>query len=141
MRIRHLLENKELPGAGEGILVMSPEEFVQADEEGVDVDPNEIDQKVDEDKPERDANRTWQMINDYERRAKMASGDIRKQHFMRMAQELRNKLPTNDLDEATKLPAQQREFGGQEFQDYMTRIVGTSDVDKKTEKLRQTKKA
>ena len=34
------------------------------------------------------------------------------------------------LDEATKLPAQQREFGGQEFQDYMKRIVGTPDLDK-----------
>lgn len=34
------------------------------------------------------------------------------------------------LDEATKLPAQSREFGGDEFQDYMKRIVGTPDVDK-----------
>jgi len=30
-----------------------------------------------------------------------------------------------EVDEATKLPAQQRELGGQEFQDYMTRIKGT----------------
>lgn len=35
-----------------------------------------------------------------------------------------------DVDEATKLPAQQREFGGQEFQDYMKRIQGAPDVDK-----------
>ena len=34
------------------------------------------------------------------------------------------------LEEATKLPAQSREFGGQEFQDYMTRIAGTPDLDK-----------
>jgi hypothetical protein len=34
------------------------------------------------------------------------------------------------LEEATKLPAQTRDLGGQEFQDYMTRIVGTPDVDK-----------
>jgi Gene product 88 len=34
------------------------------------------------------------------------------------------------LDEATKLPAQSREFGGDEFQDYMNRIVGTPDLDK-----------
>jgi hypothetical protein len=34
------------------------------------------------------------------------------------------------LDEATKLPAQARDLGGQEFQDYMKRIVGTPDVDK-----------
>ena len=34
------------------------------------------------------------------------------------------------LDEATKLPAQSRDLGGQEFQDYMKRIQGTPDVDK-----------
>ena len=34
------------------------------------------------------------------------------------------------LAEATKLPASSREFGGDEFQDYMKRIVGTPDVDK-----------
>jgi len=34
------------------------------------------------------------------------------------------------LDEATKLPAQSREFGGDEFQDYMKRIAGTPDLDK-----------
>jgi hypothetical protein len=35
------------------------------------------------------------------------------------------------LAEATALPAQTRDLGGQEFQDYMNRIVGTPDVDKK----------
>ena len=34
------------------------------------------------------------------------------------------------LGEATKLPAQTRDLGGDEFQDYMKRIVGTPDVDK-----------
>jgi len=34
------------------------------------------------------------------------------------------------LDEATKLPASTRDLGGQEFQDYMKRIIGTPDVDK-----------
>jgi len=34
------------------------------------------------------------------------------------------------LDEATKLPASSREFGSDEFQDYMKRIIGTPDVDK-----------
>ena len=34
------------------------------------------------------------------------------------------------LDEATKLPASTRDLGGQEFQDYMNRIVGTPDKDK-----------
>lgn len=34
------------------------------------------------------------------------------------------------LEEATALPASSRELGGQEFQDYMTRIKGTDDLDK-----------
>ena len=35
-----------------------------------------------------------------------------------------------EVDEATALPAPQREFGGQEFQDYMGRIAGSPDLDK-----------
>jgi hypothetical protein len=44
------------------------------------------------------------------------------------------------LKEATKLPASSREFGGDEFQDYMKRIVGTPDVDKKTGQVKTDKK-
>ena len=44
------------------------------------------------------------------------------------------------LDEATVLPAQQRELGGQEFQDYMGRIKGTDDIDKKTGEIKVNKK-
>ena len=36
----------------------------------------------------------------------------------------------SEIEEATALPAQQRELGGDEFQDYMTRIKGTDDLDK-----------
>jgi hypothetical protein len=44
------------------------------------------------------------------------------------------------VDEATKLPAQSRELSGQEFQDYMTRIKGTPDIDKKTGEVKVDKK-
>ena len=50
---------------------------------------------------------------------------------------------TNDeqeVDEATVLPADQRELTGQEFQDYMTRIKGTDDIDKKTGQVKVDKK-
>ena len=47
---------------------------------------------------------------------------------------------TEEVDEATKLPAQSRELGGQEFQDYMTRIKGTDDIDKKTGQVKVDKK-
>jgi hypothetical protein len=193
MKINHLIESKKLPGQF-GAQIMSPEEFVAADEAGIDVDPNKIDQDLDEGKTERDTNRLWQMITDYERRAKMSKNDIRKQHYMKMADELRAKLPTNEsevvepkvrmndylkladklhdammaasqrndtqtynelkekylelekrakqgmIPEATKLPAQSRELGGQEFQDYMTRIKGTDDIDKKTGQVKVDKK-
>jgi hypothetical protein len=132
MKIRQLTESN-LPGAFKGVKVMSPEEFVGASQEPEAVEPE---QEVEEDKTSRDTNRLWQMITDYERRAKMSSSDIRKQHYMKMASDLRAKLPTNDLDEATALPAQQRELGGQEFQDYMKRIVGAPDIDKKTGKVK-----
>jgi len=44
------------------------------------------------------------------------------------------------LDEATALPAQQRDLSGQEFQDYMKRIKGTDDIDKKTGDVKVDKK-
>jgi len=48
--------------------------------------------------------------------------------------------PEQEVDEATALPAQSRELGGQEFQDYMTRIKGTDDIDKKTGQVKVDKK-
>lgn len=48
--------------------------------------------------------------------------------------------PEQEVDEATVLPAQSRELGGQEFQDYMTRIKGTDDIDKKTGEVKVDKK-
>ena len=48
--------------------------------------------------------------------------------------------PEQEVDEATALPAQSRELGGQEFQDYMGRIKGTDDIDKKTGQIKLDKK-
>jgi hypothetical protein len=44
------------------------------------------------------------------------------------------------LGEATKLPASTRDLKGQEFQDYMNRIKGTDDIDKKTGQVKLDKK-
>ncbi len=46
---------------------------------------------------------------------------------------------TEELEEDL-LGAQAREFGDQEFQDYMTRIKGTDDIDKKTGQVKVDKK-
>ena len=44
------------------------------------------------------------------------------------------------LAEATTLPASTRDLKGQEFQDYMNRIKGTDDIDKKTGQVKLDKK-
>jgi hypothetical protein len=56
--------------------------------------------------------------------------DNRKQGVAEGEEHLARIRKLSGLEEATKLPAQSREFGGQEFQDYMNRIAGTPDVDK-----------
>lgn len=53
-------------------------------------------QGVAEGSEERGQNRLWQMITDYEQRAKATKNDIKKAHYMKMASELRGKLKTSD---------------------------------------------
>jgi predicted DNA binding CopG/RHH family protein len=48
-------------------------------------------QELTENSEERSQNRLWQQITDYEQQAKATSNDIKKQHYMKMAQELRYK--------------------------------------------------
>ena len=47
-------------------------------------------------------NRLWAQITAYEKQAKATSNDIKKQHLLRMADDLRAKLPTSEsvVDEA-----------------------------------------
>jgi len=56
---------------------------------------NEVPAK--EDAGQRNTNRTWAQITDYEKRAKATSNDIKKQHYLKMADELRAKLPVNEV--------------------------------------------
>jgi hypothetical protein len=86
----------------------------------------------------------WANIHAKQNRIKHGSGEkMRKpgskgaptaQNFKDAANESEEHLARirklSGLDEATKLPAQARDFGGDEFQDYMKRIIGTPDVDK-----------
>jgi len=53
-------------------------------------------QGVAEGSEERSQNRLWQMITDYEQRAKATKNDIKKAHYIKMASELRGKLKTSD---------------------------------------------
>lgn len=57
---------------------------------------NDSEQGVTEGSDERSQNRLWQMITDYEQRAKATKNDIKKDHYLKMASELRGKLKTSD---------------------------------------------
>ena len=50
------------------------------------------------------------------------------------------KAARQSVSEATTLPASTRDLKGQEFQDYMNRIKGTDDIDKKTGQVKLDKK-
>lgn len=58
--------------------------------------PGPVHEDVTEGSKERRHNRLWQMITDYEKRAKATSNDIKKAHYLKMAGELRGKLKTSD---------------------------------------------
>jgi hypothetical protein len=54
------------------------------------------------------------------------------QQFVAKSQSGEEPTPDEEVDEATKLPASTRELKGQELEDYLDRIRGTADIDKKT---------
>jgi hypothetical protein len=190
MRIQHLLEGTEpqLPGAPEGIQIMTPQQFVakagdmpgEESEEGVeeayqfkgpfpfDVDhmhggrginlPSAPTKKFFTDKKqwERAVNdinsskyddnsdyigvtgrstveingREWARWSDAQQKGYIELSSMSEQGVAEGLEHLARIRKLSGLEEATKLPAQSREFGGQEFQDYMNRIAGTPDVDK-----------
>jgi len=64
---------------------------------GIDQKGNPIkEQGVAEGTDERKRNAMWAQITSYEKRAKETKNDIKKDHLMKMASELRAKLPTTD---------------------------------------------
>jgi len=150
MKITELYEGAEpkLPGAPSGIKIMSVDQFV-ADPEADDfVDGNE---EVDENTTEPISNRINRMrMNDYLAKAdvlhsKMLDANKRRdsETWEKLKQqyiELEKLAGKGMIPEATKLPIDQRDIGGQEFQDYMTRIAGTPDIDKKTGEVKLDKK-
>ncbi len=131
----------KMPGAPKGIQIMSPQQFVakagdmpgEETEEGVaeaEKNPHTSalgkalhrdlskEKKASPQQVQRNKDRWAQ--RQAEREQGVAEGE---DHLSRI-----RKL--SGLGEATKLPASSREFGGDEFQDYMKRIVGTPDLDK-----------
>jgi hypothetical protein len=161
MRIQHLLEGTEpqLPGAPEGIQIMTPQQFVakagdmpgeeEVDEGSVERTSTGLRHTSDSDYPDYPGSQGREFQQDPDRLDKSVTGRLDKAFGVNWNPKGRRKEISGDptgvsesedhlnrirklsgLGEATKLPAQSREFGGQEFQDYMNRIVGTPDVDK-----------
>jgi hypothetical protein len=118
MNFKELFEGAEpkMPGAPSGIKIMTPQQFVASagDEKS---DKEDSDEELKEFAPRNDDDHGDDSGEEDD------GLDIDENHLSRI-----RKL--SGLDEATKLPAQSREFGGQEFQDYMNRIAGTPDLDK-----------
>ena len=74
---------------------------------------------VAEDQDSRKQARLWQMITDYEKRAKATKNDIKKSHFLAMAQDLRYKLKSSDdVNEAARYGKKTKEnFDLEKFKD------------------------
>ena len=60
--------------------------------------------------------------------------------FRDVNEDLKRIMKLSGLNEADLLGAPTRPFGGQDFQDYMARIAGTPDIDKKTGEVKLDKK-
>ena len=147
MNFKELLEGAEpsMPGAPNGIKIMTPQQFVanagdskpdeEVSEEGV-AEGSPKDPNAPKLVQDRKTGKWYDPNKEFEK--KMTSPEVKAQ-MKRMAQKegvaegqehldrIRN---LSGLGEATKLPASTRDLSGQEFQDYMKRIVGTPDLDK-----------
>jgi hypothetical protein len=133
MKIQHLMEGTtpKLPGAPRGISVMTPQQFVARSEEGLEPEPEEEVEEGYSNGPSLYSAEKTPPITPW--------GNKEREFRGAMAEDIARIRELSGLDEATKLPAPQKEFGGQDFQDYMNRIVGTPDVDK-TGKVKVDKK-
>jgi Gene product 88 len=170
MNFKELLEGAEpkMPGAPSGIKIMTPQQFVaksgdmpdEKDEELKEFAPydhNDDGDYDDEDDDElrslydtkaeleaeldyadeEDREHLESELDDVHARIKALKPDATLEEGQEHLDRIRK---LSGLDEATKLPASTRDLGGQEFQDYMKRIVGTPDIDKKTGQVKIDKK-
>ena len=149
MNFKELLEGAEpkMPGAPSGIQIMTPQQFVakagdmpgekEVDEGVRDLgyDAQSLIMKLRRDVEERRLQPTREAVL---AAARELAGDmdfapellVQQVLGKNVAEGLDRIRKLSGLEEATKLPASSREFGGDEFQDYMKRIVGTPDLDK-----------
>ena len=159
MNFKELFEGTEpkMPGAPSGIQIMTPQQFVakagdMPGEEEVDegvrdlgYDAQSLIMKLRRDVEEKRLQPTREAVLAAAREL-AGNMDFAPELLVQqvlgksVAEGLDRIRKLSGLEEATKLPASSREFGGDEFQDYMKRIVGTPDIDKKTGKPKVDKK-
>ena len=149
----------KLPGAPKGISIMTPQQFVasagdskpeeEVDEGNVEHTPTGLKHTSTKDYPDYPGSKGKEFQQDIDRLNKSETGRLDKAFGVNWEPKGRRKEISGDptgvsegqehldrirslsgLGEATKLPAQTRDLKGQEFQDYMKRIVGTPDLDK-----------
>ena len=149
----------KLPGAPSGIKIMTPQQFVasagdskpeeEVDEGNVEHTPTGLKHTSTKDYPDYPGAKGREFQQDIDRLNKSETGRLDKAFGVNWEPKGRRKEISGDptgvsegqehldrirslsgLGEATKLPAQTRDLKGQEFQDYMKRIVGTPDLDK-----------
>ena len=169
MNFKELYEGTapKMPGAFNGVQVMTPQQFVakagdMPDEEEVDegsVEHTSTGLKHTGDYPDYPGSQGREFQQDANRLNKTTTGRLDKAFGVRWEPKGRRKEISGDptgvsegednlnrirklsgLDEATTLPASTRDLKGQEFQDYMNRIKGTDDIDKKTGEVKLDKK-
>lgn len=160
MNFKELFEGAEpkMPGAPQGIQIMTPQQFVA--KAGDMPGEESAEQNVEEDAGEGDlyvlALQRYPKLKSVDRETVISALNNAYEDYLMhygyegigpdeessmidhaikglqqgVAEGLDRIRKLSGLDEATKLPASSREFGGDEFQDYMKRIVGTPDVDK-----------
>ena len=149
----------KMPGAPKGISIMTPQQFVasagdstpeeEVDEGNVEHTPTGLKHTSTKDYPDYPGAKGREFQQDIDRLNKSETGRLDKAFGVNWEPKGRRKEISGDptgvsegqehldrirslsgLGEATKLPAQTRDLKGQEFQDYMKRIVGTPDLDK-----------
>jgi hypothetical protein len=158
MNFKELLEGAEpkMPGAPSGISIMTPQQFVakagdsKPEEELKEFAPYDHNDSDDDFDDEGDDELRSLYDTKFELEAELDYADEEdREHLESELEDVHARIlelkpdailegqehldrirKLSGLDEATKLPAQTRDLGGQEFQDYMNRIVGTPDKDK-----------
>jgi hypothetical protein len=139
MRYKQIIresKKKSLPGAPSGVQIMTPQQFVanQSEEESDVTEAKPSGESTQWRVEQSEATGRYHIVKGYQKRKvwknSFGSGDFNsKDAAQKKAEELNHK---QGVAEATKLAAPSRPIGDKELTDYLDRIRGVPDIDKKT---------